>query len=83
MSTFTLPASDNTPVPILKIGSVYFNDRNTNPSEYFGAIWERISKGKFIVGVDEDDNDFASYGLTGDEKEVALTASEMPNHGHI
>ena len=68
---------------IFPVGSVYFNDRNTNPSEYFGGTWERISKGQFIVGVDEDDDDFASYGLTGGEKEVKLTVNEMPAHGHV
>ena len=68
---------------IFPVGSVYFNDRNTNPSEYFGGTWERISKGQFIVGVDEDDDDFASYGLTGGEKEVTLTVNEMPVHGHV
>ena len=75
--------SDGTWGPIFPVGAIYLSATNTNPSEYFGGTWERISKGQFIVGVNEDDDDFASYGLTGGEKEVTLTVNEMPVHGHV
>ena len=35
-----------------------------------------------LVGVDEDDTDFASSKLTGGEKTHTLATSEMPSHTH-
>ena len=52
-----------------------------NPSEIFGGTWERI-KGKMLLGVDEDDQDFSTSGKTGGEKEHTLTPSEIPKHRH-
>lgn len=39
-------------------------------------------KGKVPVGLDSDDEDFASIGTTGGEKEHTLTIEEMPSHRH-
>lgn len=64
------------------IGSIYMSINNTNPSQIFGGVWERIAKGKTLVGVDEDDTDFASSELTGGEKEHTLTVDEIPAHHH-
>lgn len=44
--------------------------------------WERFAKGRTLVGVDEDDEDFASAGLELGEKEHQLTVDEMPSHTH-
>lgn len=52
-----------------------------DPNTSLGGTWERI-KGKIIIGVDENDPDFATSGLTGGEKEHTLTVDEMPAHGH-
>lgn len=52
-----------------------------NPNTSWGGTWERI-KGKFIIGVDEDDPDLATSGLTGGEKEVTLTVDQIPSHAH-
>ena len=49
-----------------------------NPNASWGGTWERL-KGRVIVGVDEDDTDFATSGLTGGEKEHTLTKEELPN----
>lgn len=65
------------------IGSYYMSSVNKNPKDIFGVgVWEQV-KGKVIVGVDEDDTDFASAGLTGGEKTHKLTIAEMPSHTHI
>lgn len=64
------------------IGSIYMSIQDTNPSVFFGGVWERIAKGKTLVGVDEKDSDFANSELTGGEKEHTLTISEMPKHTH-
>lgn len=44
--------------------------------------WERFAKGRTLVGVDENDVDFASAGLELGEKEHQLTVDEMPSHNH-
>lgn len=64
------------------VGSVYITLGSTSPADLFGGTWERTAKGKAIVGVDEDDEDFATAGLTLGEKKHALTTSEMPSHTH-
>lgn len=55
---------------------------STNPSVYFGGTWERIAKGRTLVGVDEDDTDFSASSITGGEKTHTLTLDEIPSHNH-
>lgn len=65
------------------IGSIYMSIQDTNPSVFFGGTWERIAKGKTLVGVDENDTDFNVSSKTGGEKEHTLTIDEIPSHNHI
>ena len=44
------------------------NNAEFDPNTTYGGTWERI-KGKFLVGVDEDDTDFATVGKTGGSKQ--------------
>lgn len=44
--------------------------------------WTRYAKGRTLVGVNENDTDFATAGKTGGEKAHKLTESEMPKHRH-
>ena len=67
---------------IFPVGAIYLSATNNDPSLYFGGTWERISKGRFLVGVDEDDDEFGGYGWYGGEKEVKLDSNSMPVHGH-
>lgn len=64
------------------IGSIYMSIQGTNPSVFFGGTWERIAKGKTLVGVDENDTDFNTSSKTGGEKNHTLTINEMPKHSH-
>ena len=64
------------------IGSIYMSIQDTNPSVFFGGKWERIAKGKTLVGVDENDTDFNASSKTGGEKTHTLTIDELPNHNH-
>lgn len=66
----------------MPIGSIVYMTNDTNPGTIFGGTWEETAKGKAIVGVDENDEDFQTAKLTGGEKEVTLTASQMPSHNH-
>lgn len=64
------------------VGSIYMSIKSKNPGEIFGGVWERIAKGRTLVGVDENDTDFSSSEKTGGEKTHTLTISEMPRHRH-
>lgn len=68
---------------VFPIGATYITQSaDTNPSTIleFGT-WERV-KGRVLVGIDEDDSDFATFGQEGGEKTHTLTVNEMPNHNH-
>lgn len=67
---------------IYPIGSIYMTTSTVSPAVLFGGTWERI-KGRCIVGVDENDTDFATARKTGGEKTHQLTANEMPAVGMI
>lgn len=72
------------PLELLPIGTtLIFYSSAVDPNDIYGGRWERTAKGKAIVGVDEDDEDFATAGLTLGEKKHTLTRSEMPSHDHL
>lgn len=50
------------------IGSIYMSVNSTNPTTIFGGTWERFANGKVVVGVDENDTDFATIEKTGGAK---------------
>lgn len=51
------------------IGSIIMSaNPSFDPNTTYGGTWERI-KGKFLVGVDEDDTDFATVEKTGGSKQ--------------
>lgn len=69
------------------IGSLYITLSGSHtPADELGGSWERIAKGKTLVGAMESgdasyDSDF-SLGKTGGEKEHTLTVGELPTHSH-
>lgn len=60
----------------LPVGFIYMSTNSTDPSTYFGGTWQRIAKGRTLVGVDETDTDFDQPGETGGEKEHLQTQLE-------
>ncbi|MEG0026516.1 MAG: hypothetical protein RR904_05490 [Bacilli bacterium] len=56
------------PRPSLPVGFIYLSTLDTNPEIWFGGNWERISKGSFLVGVDELQNEFNWGKKTGGSK---------------
>ena len=82
-ATNVIENGDNISIGIkFPIGYIYLSTSSTNPSAYFGGTWQRISNGKVLVGVDENDTDFNAPNLTGGEKTHTLTVNEMPSHTH-
>ncbi len=63
------------PCPYYPIGSIYISVNNINPTNFFGGTWERIANGRTLVGVNENDTDFATPKKTGGSK-------FMQKHGH-
>lgn len=82
-ATNVIENGDNISIGIkFPIGYIYLSTSSTNPSAYFGGTWQRISNGKVLVGVDENDTDFNAPNLTGGEKTHTLTVDEIPSHAH-
>jgi hypothetical protein len=65
------------------VGALYFSAVSDNPNTiYPGTTWVRVSQGRYIVGVDENDSDFSTAEKTGGAKMVTLTTAQMPSHLH-
>lgn len=72
------------PHPYYPVGRIILTmsvDDNPN-TIYKGQSWSLIAKGKTLVGVDKDDNDFNEVNKIGGEKTHKLTIDEMPAHNH-
>lgn len=64
------------------VGSIYETmDSSFDPNKKWGGTWERI-KGRVLIGVDENDDDFKTANKIGGEKAHKLSVSEMPSHRH-
>lgn len=59
------------------VGSLYWSEDSTDPSEIFGGTWERI-KDVFILAA----GDTYAAGTTGGEATHTLTVDEIPSHSH-
>ena len=68
---------------ILPIGTIIANDDDDfDPNLLYEGTWERI-KGYMLIGRDEDDEDFATSGLTGGSKTHTMTLEELVKHHHV
>lgn len=68
---------------IFPIGHSYVTQSaDINPKDILGfGEWERV-KGRVLVGIDENDPNFNTFGQEGGEKEHTLTVNEIPSHNH-
>ena len=62
---------------VYPIGSYYWSEKNTSPSDIFGGSWTKI-RGRFLFASDSNHD----VGDTGGEERHTLTISEMPRHSH-
>ena len=77
---FLIMILDKTPELLNDEDIVYtkaFDEEILQVKRYDYSLGQRM-----IIGVDEDDPDFKSSGLTGGEKSHTLTVAEMPFHNH-
>jgi hypothetical protein len=69
---------------IYHVGKIVIETENINPATYLGfGTWQYWGAGKVPVGVDFNDTDFNTSGMTGGEKTHTLTINEMPRHKHL
>lgn len=66
---------------IYPIGSIYMSTTSTNPSSFFGGVWEAFAQGRTIIGVGTSDQSFIANTMGGTSRHT-LTESEMPSHTH-
>lgn len=77
LSTYSLSASLQNIVDIIyPIGSYYWSNNSTDPSNLFGGTWEQVMN-KFLYAAGTK-----SVGTTGGEENHTLIESEMPSHAH-
>ena len=77
----TLLDADNHYYPIGSVITSISADFDPN-KEYKSQVWERFAKGRTLVGVDENDTDFATVGKTIGAKTHTLTLAQAPSHWH-
>ena len=58
------------PCPFYPVGSIYISTNNVDPKNYFGGTWERFSKGRVLVGIDENQTEFNKVNKTGGNKNL-------------
>lgn len=58
------------PHPYWPIGSIYLSVSSENPSKWFGGTWQQIAKGRTLVGVDPNDDDFKTVKKAGGSKYI-------------
>lgn len=68
---------------VYPVGSIYMTMIDMDPSTLFGGEWTRVAQGRTLVGVDEEDADFAHAEMEGGEKKVALTEAQNGPHTHM
>jgi hypothetical protein len=59
------------------VGSIYISENATNPADYFGGSWKRITD-TFILAA----GDKFPIGDAGGKNEVTLTVENIPSHTH-
>lgn len=67
---------------IYPVGSIYITTTDNSPQKWLGGTWEAFGKGKTLVGVNPDDEDFNAANKEGGSKTVTLTTEQMPKHKH-
>lgn len=78
------------------VGSIYLSVNDTDPATLFGGTWERIARGRFLLGAGANESNSTDYwgsypagaenfpaGEMGGEPTHKLTVDEMPSHTHI
>ena len=66
---------------IYNVGDIFLTTNKENPSIRFGGTWELIAKGRTLVGVDPEDEDFNEVGKTGGSKFLQKHTHKVQGEG--
>lgn len=64
------------------IGFRMFVNNDRDYSNHLGFTWQKVAKGRVLVGKDESDSDFNAIGKKSGEKTHKLTIAELASHSH-
>lgn len=64
---------------IYPVGSIYFSNEDTSPSEIIGGIWYKLEPQKYLMSAG---NDIVLPDSMGGANAVTLTVEQMPSHMH-
>lgn len=70
------------------VGSYYFSDDSTSPTDLFGGTWEALPPGYTLIAQGSGSDSFGSFTYTAGQKygerKHQLTTDELPNiHGSV
>ncbi len=65
-----------------QVGDIFLSVNDTNPKKRFGGEWILISKGRTLVGVNPEEDEYNSSQKIGGKKEVILDIKNIPEHAH-
>lgn len=65
---------------IYHVGKIITTSEDINPSTYLGfGTWELIGKGKFLIGVDPNNEKFNQGGKIGGNESIKLSSANLPS----
>lgn len=64
-----------------KIGDIFLSTNPENPGTRFKGTWEQIAKGRTLVGVDPEDEDFNEVEKTGGSKFLQKHTHKVQGEG--
>lgn len=73
---------DNLNKNLYPIGFRMFINSDADYSNYLGFTWQKVAKGRVLVGKSEEDKEFDTLGKTGGKKTHTLSVDEIPSHTH-
>lgn len=74
---------DNIFLQVYPVGSIYINTVNTNPSTFFGGVWQAFGTGRTIFGVDTAQTEFNTVEKTGGAKKSSVSIPTLSKSSYI
>lgn len=76
-----VPSMPNILDMVYPVGSIYMSVNNVSPASFIGGTWERMARGRTLIGEGTSDQTF-SAGATDGASTHTLTTTQIPSHTH-